>query len=235
MLYNSGFYIVKWVYNPEIKEFCAIEQAKATGFKKHLPNILSIIRLAGSFSLFFLIGFERDIGSFKAVPWIWLIVYLLLVFTDSVDGTIARRFNATSDLGALLDGLGDVVILVIGAATVFTVFASDNLTDFQTRLYIFLLIFCANNRVSMNFVAKKFFGKANMLHSYPQKAFAVVCYVGIGFWAFLRDVPWWSIVLLVSMNIYATIDEIVYCARAASYDVDFKGHGFQKYERRKKK
>jgi phosphatidylglycerophosphate synthase len=181
----------------------------------------------------FLVNFEKDIGPFRAVPWIWLIVYLFLVLTDSIDGTIARKLNAKSNLGAFLDAFSDTVLLVIGAATVFVIFASGRLTDFQTRLYIGLLIFCSANKLSMNLYAKKFFGAANMLHSYPQKAFAVGCYIGVGFWAFLRDVPWWSVVVLVILNLYGAIDEIVYCARAARYDVDFKGHGFQKYEPRK--
>ena len=134
-----------------------------------------------------------------------------------------------------MDAFGDTVLLVIAAAIVFVVFAKDSLTDFQSWFYICLLIFCATNKLSMNLYAKIFFGKANMLHSYHQKAFAIGCYIGVGFWAFLRDVPWWSIVFLVSLSLYGAIDEIVYCARAAKYDVDFKGHGFQKYELRKKK
>ena len=194
----------------------------------------SIIRLTGSLSLLFIINFEKDIGPFKAVPWIWLIVYIFLVLTDSIDGTLARKLNAKSDIGAFLDALGDTVLLVTAAAIVFVVFARDSLTDFQSRLYIGLLIFCAVNKLSMNIYAKIFFGTANMLHSYPQKAFAVGCYIGVAFWAFLRDVPLWSVIFLVSLSIYAAIDEIVYCARAAVYDVDFKGHGFQKYELRKK-
>ena len=183
----------------------------------------------------FLINFEIDIGPFKAVPWIWLIVYIFLVLTDSVDGTLARRLNAKSNIGAFLDAFSDTVLLVIAAAIVFTVFAYDSLTEFQSRFYIGLLIFCAANKLSMNLYAKIFFGTANMLHSYPQKAFAVGCYIGVGLWAFMRDVPWWSLVLLISLSLYGAIDEIVYCARAAKYDVDFKGHGFQKYELRKKK
>ena len=179
-------------------------------------------------------NFEIDLGPFKAVPWIWLIVYIFLSITDTLDGTLARKLNAISNIGAFLDAFTDTVLLVIGAATVFVVFAQDSLTDFQSRLYIGLLIFCAVNKLSMNVYAKIFFGKANMLHSYPQKAFAVGCYVGVGFWAFLRDVPWWSIVFLMSLSIYGALDEIIYCARAAKYEVDFKGHGFQKYELRKK-
>ena len=207
---------------------------KAAGIKKHLPNIVTTIRLLGSFALLLLINFEKDFGPLKAVPWVWFIVYVIIASTDSIDGALARKFNAKSNLGALLDGASDIVLLVIGAATVFTVFASDSLTRFQMWLYICLLIFCAGNRLSMNLYAKKFFGVANMTHSYPQKVFAACCYVGVGFWALIRGVPLWSIVFLVALNLYATIDEIVYCARAAEYDVGFKGHGFQKYETRKK-
>jgi len=200
---------------------------------KHLPNIATSIRLFGALILLLLINYEKDIGSFKAVPWIWLIVYLFLVFTDSIDGALARKLNAKSNIGAFLDAFSDTVLLVIGAATVFVKFANNNLSDLQTWVYIGLLIFCTVNKLGMNLVAKYFFGFANMLHSYPQKIFAVGCYIGVGFWAFLRDVPWWSIAFLVSLNLYATIDEIVYCARADKYDVDFKGHGFQKYELKK--
>lgn len=211
-----------------------MENIKATGFKKHLPNIATLIRLMGSFSLLLLMNFQRDIGPFMAVPWIWLIVYIFLAVTDSIDGTLARKLNAKSDIGAALDTLSDTVLLVIGAATVFVLFAAESLTDFQSRLYIGLVVFCALNKLSMNLYAKKFFGSANMLHSYPQKAFAIGCYIGVGLWAFLRDVPWWSVAILIAINLYAAIDEIVYCARAAKYDVNFKGHLFEKYEPRKK-
>ena len=211
-----------------------MKQTNATGFKKHLPNITSIIRLLGAFSLLFLMNFRMDLGAFRAVPWIWLIVYLFLVIADYLDGALARKLNAKSELGALLDALSDAALLVVGAATVFVRFAYANLTVFETWLYVCLLIFCTANRLSMNLVAKKFFGTPNMVHSYPQKAFTVCCYFGVAFWAFLLDVPWWSIVFLLSLNLYGAIDEVVYCSRAATYDVNFKGHGFQKYELRKK-
>jgi len=210
-----------------------MENKKATGIKKYLPNIATLTRLFGSFSLLFLTNIEKDIGPFKAVPWVWLIVYIFLVFTDTIDGIVARKFNAISNIGAFLDAFSDTVILVIGAATVFVKFA-DKLENTEKWIYIGLLIFCASDKLIMNLFAKKYFGVANMLHSYPQKLFAVGCYVGVGYWAFIRDVTPWSVVILIILNLYGAIDEIVYCVRAASYDVDFKGHGFQKYEKRKK-
>jgi phosphatidylglycerophosphate synthase len=179
--------------------------------------------------------FRTDMGNFKAVPWIWLIVYLFLVFTDFLDGLLARKLHAKSNIGAFLDAFSDTVLLVIGAATVFAVFAYDSLSNFQTGLYVGLLIFCTSSKLSMNLVSKKFFGTANMLHSYPQKSFAVGCYFGVAYWAFLGYVPLWSVIFLMGLSIYGATDEVVYCSRAAKYDVNFKGHGFQKYELRKKK
>jgi len=201
--------------------------------KNYLPNIATLIRLFGSFALFFVINYEKDIGPFRAVPWLWLIIYIFLVFTDTIDGAVARKFNVKSDLGAFLDAFSDTVLLVIAVAIVLVKFA-DNLSTTTMWVYIGLLIFCSANKLSMNIYAKVFFGTANMLHSYPQKLFAVLCYIAVGFWAFVRDVPLWSVVILIISNLYGAIDEIVYCARAATYDVDFKGHGLQKYEKRKR-
>jgi len=215
-----------------------METAKATGFKKHLPNIATITRLIGTFSLFFFIKQRADIGPIKNVPYIWVPVYLFLVLTDHVDGQLARKLNAHSELGAFLDAFSDTVLLVVGASTVFVVFVRESLLEtgeWLFWLYIGLLVFCTFDKLGMNLVAKKYFGKANMLHSYPQKLFAVGCYIGVGLWAFLGTVPAWSIVLLVAINLYGMTDEVVYCMRAAEYDVDFKGHGFQKYELRKDK
>ena len=212
-----------------------MENPKATGFKKHIPNILTFTRLFGSFALLFLMGFEKDIGRFNAVPWVWLLVYGFIVITDPLDGFIARKLNAKTAFGAVLDSISDAVLIVIAAATVFIVFAYDNISGVLFWLYIGALVLCLVNRLSGNFFSKKFFGAANMVHSYPQKCFAASCCVVIGFWAFLGDVPWWSVVALLLLNLYATIDEVAYCVRAAKYDVNFKGHGFQKYELRKKK
>ncbi|MDR0324239.1 MAG: CDP-alcohol phosphatidyltransferase family protein [Treponema sp.] len=211
-----------------------MEKIKATGFKKYLPNIATFTRLFGTFSLPFLVNFETNFFNFENVPWIWIIAYLFLVFTDSVDGILARKLHAESDFGAGIDALSDTALLVMGASTVFVKFVREGLSDFVFYLYIAALIFCAVNKLGMMLVSKICFGKPNMLHSYPQKAFAVGCYAGVAFWAFLRTVPAWSIVFLVLLNIYATIDEVAYCVRSKEYDVDFKGHGLQKYELRKK-
>jgi hypothetical protein len=41
------------------------------------------------------------------------------------------------------------------------------------------------------------------------------------------------LIVVFALWMYAVADEIVYLVRAASYNVDFKGHGFEKYAFRK--
>ena len=219
-----------------------MEAPIATGLKKYLPNIISSLRIIGTFALPFLMwkSWERIVPlpffskPFPNVPVIWLIVYTILVFTDKLDGTMARKFKAESDLGAALDAVGDVLILVMSATICFVWFVGDNLKRWQFWVYVGIMVICVVNKIFVFILAKIYHGKGNMLHSYFQKIFAISCYIAIFFWAFLRTIPEWSIYSILVINLYATIDEWVYCARSANYNVDFKGHGFEKYEKRVK-
>jgi len=217
-----------------------MEVSRATGFKKYLPNIVSCLRMAGTFALPFLMweSWERQITlpfinkTFYNVPVVWIIAYLALLSTDKLDGTLARRLNAESGLGAALDSIGDVLVLVMGATLCFTGFVGASLERWQFWLYVGMMVLTVLNKVLVFILAQVYHGKGNMVHTYFQKAFAAGCYVFIFFWAFLRTIPLWSISLLLAINIYATVDESLYCMRTAEYNVDFKGHGLEKYRAR---
>jgi CDP-diacylglycerol--glycerol-3-phosphate 3-phosphatidyltransferase len=206
--------------------------------KKQMPNILSCIRIAGAFSLPFLTrkSWEAEIAlpligkTFSNVPLVWIIVYLILLCSDKLDGTLARKLNAESELGAALDTIGDVLVLAIGATCCFVFFVRDNLGTRQFWIYVGMMVTAVLSKVLVFMVCKFYFGKGNMIHSYYSKAFAAATYVAIVFWAVLRTIPAWSICSLIAIIIYATIDECVYLSRTAEYNVDFKGHGFEKYK-----
>jgi len=70
---------------------------------KLLPNVLSAARLALAPWLFYLL-WHRQYG-------LALIAIFLAGVTDGLDGLIARRFGASSKLGAYLDPLADKVLL----------------------------------------------------------------------------------------------------------------------------
>ena len=212
----------------------------ARGFVRHLPNTMSWIRILGTLALPFLIRGVWEwtwnlpiVGTWERAPVVWLAVFVFLALTDKADGTLARRLRVESKLGATLDTVGDALLLVMGASTVFAVFARPNLTAFEFVFYVFIMLTIVLFKVIAFAVAKKYHGEGNDVHTIPHKVFAVGAFVAISLWAATRDIQPWSILLLWAIMIYAFVDEIVYVVRTAVYDVDFKGHGLQKYALRR--
>lgn len=72
---------------------------------RHLPNLLTALRIALVWPLFWLIS---D-GRFGAA----LLVAAVAGFTDALDGFIAKRFGWQSRLGGLLDPLADKLMLLV--------------------------------------------------------------------------------------------------------------------------
>jgi cardiolipin synthase (CMP-forming) len=70
---------------------------------KHLPNLISGARLLLAPYIFWLM-WHRAYGPV-------LVWFLLSGITDGIDGWIARKWNAQSRLGAMLDPIGDKLLL----------------------------------------------------------------------------------------------------------------------------
>ena len=68
---------------------------------KHLPNVISILRMAGSVSLLFC-----DVKG-----WPFWSLYVLCGLSDILDGWLARRLHAESKAGAVLDSVADIVFV----------------------------------------------------------------------------------------------------------------------------
>jgi cardiolipin synthase (CMP-forming) len=72
-------------------------------FLKHLPNLLSLARLALAPFVFVLLV-QRE---YRAV----LVLFAIAGLTDFLDGLAARKLGSTSRLGAALDPVADKVLL----------------------------------------------------------------------------------------------------------------------------
>ncbi len=77
----------------------------------NVPNTMSVFRvLAAPLLAWFWIGMDWRIGG--------LVLGTLVGLTDQLDGYVARKLNQTTELGALIDQLGDLVFestcLIIG-------------------------------------------------------------------------------------------------------------------------
>ena len=71
--------------------------------KKQAANFITLCRIFGSILLLF----------FPVFSAAFYILYLFCGFTDMVDGTIARKTNAVSELGARLDSAADVIFIAV--------------------------------------------------------------------------------------------------------------------------
>lgn len=69
----------------------------------NIPNALSALRIVMAVVVFVLIPFQRH--------WAALIVFLAAVFTDWLDGHLARAWRQTSRLGRILDPFADKFII----------------------------------------------------------------------------------------------------------------------------
>lgn len=82
---------------------------------KSLPNILSVIRIVLTLAMFaalVAVGAGRDPGGDLARFAFW--AFVVAAVTDYLDGWLARRFDAVTVWGTILDPIGDK-ILVCGA------------------------------------------------------------------------------------------------------------------------
>jgi len=70
---------------------------------KYVPNVLTASRLVLAPYVFWLLTKHE----YRVV----LVLFLVVAITDALDGWIARKFNATSRLGAYLDPVADKILL----------------------------------------------------------------------------------------------------------------------------
>lgn len=74
--------------------------SKISGMKR-LPNVISVLRVAGSIGLLFC-----DVAG-----WMFWALYALCGISDMVDGWLARRLHAESNTGAILDSVSDILFV----------------------------------------------------------------------------------------------------------------------------
>ena len=74
--------------------------SKTSGMKR-LPNVISVLRVAGSIGLLFC-----DVAG-----WMFWALYALCGISDMVDGWLARRLHAESNTGAILDSVSDILFV----------------------------------------------------------------------------------------------------------------------------
>ena len=133
---------------------------------KHIPNILSVIRILLVFVFLYVLFALGNI-------YVALIVFLIAGATDMVDGYLARRNNWITNLGKILDPVADKLMQC-------TVLVSLCIKDivplwfvipfFAKEIFTIVIGFIVIRRRSVN-VVSKWYGKFAVVFSMPQLRF----------------------------------------------------------------
>jgi CDP-diacylglycerol--glycerol-3-phosphate 3-phosphatidyltransferase len=93
---------------------------------KHVPNILTFLRLGLTIVFLGMILYSPHVTNTSLFLDIAFAIFVVAGLTDVVDGHVARRFNASSKFGRMIDPLVDKV-LVCGAFVCFAIIGAPAL------------------------------------------------------------------------------------------------------------
>ena len=158
---------------------------------KNIPNILSAFRV-GLVPVFVFAYFadERDIKTYAVS------VYALAVFTDFLDGYLARKMDIISNLGKVLDPLGDkmITLAVLVCITIDKVIPLWSVLVFFTKETLMLIGgLIIHGRTKAGVPSANYVGKASMVvffvagvvlmlfRGMSESAAAIIISVAIGF------------------------------------------------------
>ena len=176
---------------------------------KHLPNILTSLRIA--LSIILLLLFDNGMA--------FLIVYLVCGFTDALDGIIARKYNCQSKLGSLLDSIADLCMfgVVIWALIVWM--------GGVTPLVLTLVLVVTVIRIGALMVARIKFGRFAMLHTIGNKITGALLFLyPIEYLLFSSRVLLYP---LFAFALLSAIEECIIHLSASELDSDRKGLFFK--------
>ncbi len=95
---------------------------------KHVPNILTFMRLGLTIIFLWMILYSPHVANRPFFLDVAFVLFVIAGFSDIVDGHVARRYNAATKFGRMIDPLVDK-ILVCGAFACFAVIRAPALFD----------------------------------------------------------------------------------------------------------
>jgi CDP-diacylglycerol--glycerol-3-phosphate 3-phosphatidyltransferase len=110
---------------------------------KHLPNVISILRIAGSIGLLFC----------NVTGWPFWVLYALCGISDMVDGWLARKLHAETKTGAIMDSVADLSFVVCCAIRLLPVLPIPTWLWIWAGVIVFIKVV---NQVSALVVYKRF-------------------------------------------------------------------------------
>lgn len=170
--------------------------------KKDIANLISSFRILGTIFLLFLD--PHDVS--------FLVVYSLCGLSDVLDGWIARATKTTSELGAKLDSVADLLYY----AVMFLRICPDLWEVLPRELWYVAYAVVGMRIFSYSFVAIKFHRFAS-IHTYMNKLSGGIIFI-LPYFIFMGKWVTHASVAIAVITTIATIEELIIHLRAKTYE-----------------
>ena len=182
-------------------------------FKSRMPvrvvNYITIYRII-TFPLLVYLALSEKTDLFK-----WLL--LASFFTDAIDGFLARKYKATSILGAKLDSIGDDLTVLAAAIGLF-VMQLEFISQYKVIFIVLIALFLIQVGASVYR-----YQKISTFHTYAAKAAAVVTAVFLLSVFFFEEIYKPLFFLAAGVTAIELIEEIVLVGILKDYRSNVKG------------
>ena len=168
---------------------------------KNLPNILSYARIAGTVWLILM----------EPLTPLFITVYTITGITDVLDGAIARKYGTTSEKGARLDSIADLLFYTLILIRIFPVMW----VTLPRKIWIMVGAILAVRFISYGTAAAKYHRFAAM-HTYLNKATGLMVFLVPYSMISPVAIPFCWCVCAVAM--IASLEELVIHLTSEKYD-----------------
>jgi phosphatidylglycerophosphate synthase len=192
-------------------------KSKEYGKKRTTVKITWIMNLANAFSIY-RIGAAPVLVylAYKDLRLLFASMFVISLFTDMLDGYVARKWKITSKLGSQLDSVGDALTFVaglIGAWFLEREFIQEHLTLVLVAFLPYLL------QIGL---AIAVYGRPSSFHTYLAKAAALLQGVFLIILFFYGPLLW-LFYLAAIVTILEIVEEIVLVFLIPKWKTDVKG------------
>ena len=188
------------------------------GWVRHLPNIVSAARIAAAPVLLYCAA-GGDHTAFT-----WVLVPALL--SDIADGVLARALQLQSKLGALLDSIGDQLLLFTSIYGIW-VFHREVITEHQAWCYVMVSAW-----VVEALAALVRYGRLSSFHTYASKVAGYLLGIFVGV-LFVFGFHPWLLYVAVATSVLGNLEELVLLRLLPEWRADVRGTYWVLRERRR--
>jgi CDP-diacylglycerol--glycerol-3-phosphate 3-phosphatidyltransferase len=188
------------------------------GWVRLAPNAVSAARIAAAPVLVYFAWHGNE------AAFTWVLVPALL--SDIVDGLLARALRLESQLGALLDSIGDALLLFVSIYGIW-VFHAEVITDH--RAWCYTMVFAWLTEAAVACVR---YGRLSSFHTYVSKVAGHLLGIFVGV-LFLFGFHPWLLYAAVATSVVGNLEELVLLHLLPEWRTDVRGVYWVLRERRR--